>query len=211
MALLERVSTLIRANLTDLIEKAEDPQKTIKQVILDMENQLIQVKTQVAVAMADQHLLEKKRKEMEQKAAEWMQKAEYAVEKDNDELAKAALGRSVNHRKMAEAFKQQEADQKTQAELLKTSLKTLGEKLVEANAKRDLLMAQHRRERGLSRVGDAQIAFEQHSRKVSSDRIQVEAETLIGDEVEEKFASMEQEDQIGRLLAELKSRRRLKP
>ena len=210
MALLERVSTLIRANLTDLIEKAEDPQKTIKQVILDMENQLIQVKTQVAVAMADQHLLEKKRKEMEQKAAEWMQKAEYAVEKDNDELAKAALGRSVNHRKMAEAFKQQEADQKTQAELLKTSLKTLGEKLVEANAKRDLLMAQHRRERGLSRVGDAQIAFEQHSRKVSSDRIQVEAETLIGDEVEEKFASMEQEDQIGRLLAELKSRRRLK-
>ena len=211
MALLERVSTLIRANLTDLIEKAEDPQKTIKQVILDMENQLIQVKTQVAVAMADQHLLEKKRKEMEQKAAEWMQKAEYAVEKDNDELAKAALGRSVNHRKMAEAFKQQEADQKTQAELLKTSLKTLGEKLVEANAKRDLLMAQHRRERGLSRVGDAQIAFEQHSRKVSSDRIQAEAETLIGDEVEEKFASMEQEDQIGRLLAELKSRRRLKP
>jgi len=210
MALLERVSTLIRANLTDLIEKAEDPQKTIKQVILDMENQLIQVKTQVAVAMADQHLLEKKRKEMEQKAAEWMQKAEYAVEKDNDELAKAALGRSVNHRKMAEAFKQQEADQKTQAELLKTSLKTLGEKLVEANAKRDLLMAQHRRERGLSRVGDAQIAFEQHSRKVSSDRIQAEAETLIGDEVEEKFASMEQEDQIGRLLAELKSRRRLK-
>src|SRR5258707_154253 len=56
MALLERVATLIRANLNDLIEKAEDPEKLIKQVILDMQNQLLQVKTQVAIATADQHL-----------------------------------------------------------------------------------------------------------------------------------------------------------
>jgi len=63
MALLERVSKLIRANLNDLIDQAEDPSKMIKQVILDMENQLLQVKTQVAIAMADQHVLEKKRQE----------------------------------------------------------------------------------------------------------------------------------------------------
>jgi len=63
MALLERVSTLVRANLNDLIDKAEDPEKMIKQVILDMQNQLLQVKTQVAIAIADQHLLEKKQKE----------------------------------------------------------------------------------------------------------------------------------------------------
>ena len=62
MALLERVSTLIRANLNELIDKAEHPEIIIKQVILDMENQLLQVKTQVAIAMADQHLLEKKQK-----------------------------------------------------------------------------------------------------------------------------------------------------
>ena len=60
MALLERVTTLIRANLNDLIDQAEDPEKMIKQVILDMENQHLQVKTQVAIAIADQHLLEKK-------------------------------------------------------------------------------------------------------------------------------------------------------
>jgi phage shock protein A len=64
MALLERVSTLVRANLNDLIDQAEDPEKMIKQVILDMHNQLLQVKTQVAIAIADQHLLEKKKKEM---------------------------------------------------------------------------------------------------------------------------------------------------
>ena len=60
MALLERVSTLVRANLNDLIDKAEDPEKMIKQVILDMENQLLQVKTQVAISIADLHMLEKK-------------------------------------------------------------------------------------------------------------------------------------------------------
>ena len=63
MALLERVATLVRANLNDLVDKAEDPEKMIKQVILDMQNQLLQVKTQVAISIADQHVLEKKQKE----------------------------------------------------------------------------------------------------------------------------------------------------
>ena len=221
MALLERVSTLIRANLNDLIDKAEEPEKLIKQVILDMENQLIQVKTQVAVALADQHMLEKKRKEIEQKAAEWMQKAELAIDKEKDDLAKAALERSVAHQKMAESFKEQEADQKTQAEILKASLKTLSEKLAEAQTKRDLLLAQHRRARGLNKAGDAQNSFQRQSRSASLDHIEdsvTHAEAmnraksdLVGDDVDNRFASMEQEDQINRLLSELKARRRLKP
>ena len=70
MALLERVATLLKANLNDLIDKAEHPEKMIKQIILDMENQLLQVKTQVAIAIADQHLLEKKQKENEEKIAD---------------------------------------------------------------------------------------------------------------------------------------------
>jgi len=63
MGLLERVSTLIRANINDMVDRAEDPEKMIKQVILDMENQYLQVKTQVAVSIADQHMLEKKWRE----------------------------------------------------------------------------------------------------------------------------------------------------
>src|SRR5437763_1171429 len=78
MALLERVSTLVRANLNDLIDRAENPEKMIKQVMLDMENQLMQVKTQVAIAIADEHLLVRKQKENEDKAAEWTRKAEMA-------------------------------------------------------------------------------------------------------------------------------------
>src|SRR5437764_7279161 len=106
MALLERVSTLIRANLNDLIDKAEDPEKMIRQVILDMQNQLLQVKTQVAIAIADQHLLEKKQKDNEEKTTEWMRKAELAVGKKDDELARAALQRVERYRDLLDSFTQ---------------------------------------------------------------------------------------------------------
>src|SRR5882724_834429 len=119
MALLERVSTLVRANLNDLIDKAEHPEKMIKQVILDMDNQLLQVKTQVAIAIADQHLLEKKQKENEDKVSEWMRKAELAVTKKDDDLARAALQRVESYRDMSESFGEQVIDQKAQVENLK--------------------------------------------------------------------------------------------
>src|SRR5512146_503198 len=123
MSLLERVSTLVRANLNDLIDKAEDPEKMIKQVILDMQNQLLQVKTQVAISIADQHLLEKKQKENEQAASEWVRKAELAVEKKQDEsLARAALERSISYKELAASFAQQVADQKVQVDNLRSAL-----------------------------------------------------------------------------------------
>src|SRR4051812_7594819 len=88
MALLERVATLLRANLNDLIDRAEDPQKMLRQLILDMENQLLQVKTQVAIALADQHLLEKKQAEHEESAGNWQRKAALAVTRQQDDLAR---------------------------------------------------------------------------------------------------------------------------
>ena len=159
MALLERVSTLIRANLNDLIDKAEDPEKMIKQVILDMQNQLMQVKTQVAIAIADQHVLEKKQKENADKEAEWMRKAELAVDKKQDDLARAALERSMSYKQMAESFDSLVADQKTEVENLKSALHKLEQKLAEAESKSDMLIAQHRRSRALSKASDAQIAI----------------------------------------------------
>jgi phage shock protein A len=216
MALLERVTTLIRANLNDLIDRAEDPEKMIKQVILDMENQLIQVKTQVAVALADRHLLEKKRKETEEKAAEWMQKAELAIDKEKEDLARAALERSINCKQMIESFKQQEADQHAQAESLKSSLKTLSEKLVEAQSKRDLLLAQLRRARMTHKTVEAQGGRDE-SLNASLDRFGDGATRLeslnkiktdlVGDEIENKIASLEKDEQVDRLLADLKARR----
>src|SRR4051812_40229433 len=122
MALLERVTTLIKANVNDLVSKAEHPEKLLKQLLLDMENQLMQVKTQVAIAIADQHLLEKKRKENLDTQQDWVRKAELALSKGDEVLARMALDRSLTYETAAQNFSQQVEDQAHQVELLKTAL-----------------------------------------------------------------------------------------
>ena len=217
MALLERVSTLIRANLNDMIDKAEDPEKLIKQVILDMQNQLLQVKTQVAIAIADQHLLDKKRKENEDAANEWRRKAEMAVDKKQDDLARAALERSISSDELAQSFAQQVADQKVEVENLKNALNKLEAKLSEAQNKSDLLIAQHRRARALNKAHDARLAMGDTSKSAAYDRMKnrvaqdeavAQARTeLSTDSIDDRFASMEKEEAIDKLLAEIKSRK----
>jgi|ERR1700727_1435583 phage shock protein A len=217
MALLERVSTLVRANLNDLIDKAEEPEKMIKQVILDMQNQLLQVKTQVAIAIADQHLLEKKQKENSDKVTEWMRKAELAVDKKEDDLARASLQRVESYRELSENFAQQVTDQKAQVENLKSALRKLEQKLTEAEAKADLMIAQQRRARAVARASDARIAigdssktatFDRMKRKVAHSEAVSEAKSEIAsDNMEDRLAALEKEDRIEQLLAELKTRR----
>lgn len=218
MALLERVSTLIRANLNDLIDKAEHPEKMIKQIILDMENQLLQVKTQVAIAIADQHLLEKKQKENEDKIGEWTRKAELAVGKKEDDLARAAIERSLHYRQLTESFVQQVNDQRLQVETLKTALNKLQQKLEEARSKSDMLMAEHRRARTLDKAADARsttngdpvAAFDRMKHKVMRQTAIGQAKTEMlehVDSVEDRFAKLEKEDEVNRILNELKSKR----
>lgn len=219
MALLERVRTLIRANLNDLIDKAEEPERMIKQLILDMENQLLQVKTQVAVAMADEHMLQKKEKENEERMAEWMRKAELAVDKKQDDLARVALERYQGYARMAESFKEQVADQAVQVENLKSALHKLEQKLNEARSKSELLMAQHRRSRAVSKVGDAHGAAGDFSKAAAFDRMKQKVQRseavgrakveLMGDNTEDRLARLELDDEIERLLADVKSRRAL--
>ncbi|HYT57384.1 MAG TPA: PspA/IM30 family protein [Verrucomicrobiae bacterium] len=217
MALLERVSTLIRANLNDLIDKAEDPEKMIKQVILDMQNQLMQVKTQVAIAIADQHVLEKKQKENAEKEAEWIRKAELAVDKKQDDLARAALERSMSFKQMAESFDSLMADQRTEVDNLKSALHKLEQKLAEAESKSEMLIAQHRRSRALAKASDARIAIGDKSKTATFDRMQnkvrhaeavsqVKAE-MVSDNIEDKLAALEKQDEIEKLLKEIKARR----
>jgi phage shock protein A len=217
MALLERVSTLVRANLNDLIDKAEHPEKMIKQVILDMQNQLLQVKTQVAIAIADQHLLEKKQKENQDKVAEWMRKAELAVDKKQDDLARVALERVESYRELSEGFAQQVTDQKAQVDNLKTALRQLEQKLTEAQAKADLLITQHRRARAVGKASDAKMAggngssaaaFDRMKRKVAHEDATAQAKSeLAADDVEGRLAALEKEDRIEQLLAEMKAKR----
>jgi len=214
MALLERVGTLLRANLNDLIDRAEDPDKMVKQIILDMENQLMQVKTQVAISIADLHLLQKKRDECIQERDEYVRKAELAVAKQNDALARAALERSIDAKKRLESFEQQLADQKVQVENLKSALHKLEGKLADARAKSDLLIAKHHRARAAGKAAEAQLNLDANTASTAWDRMnhkvnhaeavsRARAE-LLGDNVEDQFAALEKQDEIERLLADLK-------
>ena len=217
MALLERVATLVRANLNDLIDKAEEPEKMIKQVILDMQNQLLQVKTQVAIAIADQHLLIKKHKENEQWAEDWVRKAELAVEKKQDDLARAALERSMTARGIAGSFAEQVADQTAQVENLKDALRKLEMKLAEAQNKSDVLIAQHRRARALNKAGDAQLKMGDGSKAAAFDRVKDKIQhqdalshakaELAQDSMDDRLAALEKEDAVEKLLAEIKARK----
>ena len=217
MGLLERVSTLIRANINDVIDRAEDPEKMIKQVILDMQNQLLQVKTQVAISMADQHVLQGKLKENADNEQQWLRRAEMAVDKKDDALARAAVARAMTYKSMTESFHQQVEDQRTQVENLKNALIKLQQKLTEAQTKSDVLMAQARRSRALGKATDAGMAMGDNSKAAAFDRMknkvnlheavnQAKAE-LVADDVDGRFAAMDKDREIDRLLAEIKSKR----
>jgi phage shock protein A len=219
MGLLQRVGTLIRANLNDMVDRAEDPGKMIKQVILDMENQYLQVKTQVVVSIADQHMLEKKQRENEDAGKDWMRKAEAAVDKSQDDLARAALDRFHTSQRLAQSYREQVDDQKVRVESLKGALHKLEAKLEEAKSKRDLLLARHRRSIALGQAAHAQTAIGDNSKSATFDRLKervhhteavatAEVE-LLTDDVGEKLTRLDRDAEVDRLLADLKTRRGL--
>lgn len=219
MGLLERVSTLIRANLNDMVDRAEDPEKMIKQVILDMENQYLQVKTQVAVSIADQHILEKKQREQEATGKDWMRKAEIAVDKSQDDLARAALDRYQTAQRLSQSFQEQVNDQKVQVDTLKNALVKLEQKLEEAESKREVLVARHRRGIALDKAAKAQVAIGDGSKSASFDRLKdrvnhTEATAtaeieLLNDDVADRLNRLDRDTEVERLLADLKTRRGL--
>jgi phage shock protein A len=217
MKLLERVSMLIRANLNDLIDKAEEPEKMIKQVMLDLHNQYIQVKTQLAVALTEQHLVEEKTTEAQAKAAEWMRKAELAVDRGEDGLAKRALERYNTFVQTAELFAEQAEEHKKDVELLRDTLGKLEAKLREVEGKKNLLLTQHRAARARARAGQA--AYEATGTAPMAtlgrmeDKVREESArgtaifALTDDDLEATFAGMERAEQLERQLTELKASR----
>lgn len=216
MGLLDRVSTLIRANINDLVTRAEDPEKIIIQLITDMNNQLIQVKTQVAGAIADERLLEKRYQENQQKADEWQRKAEMAVEQEKDDLAREALTRRRTFQVTADGFKVQWTEQASQVEELKEALGKLEAKINEAQTKKDLLIARSRRAKAETSirqtlanvdVGGALSEFERMEDKVEVQEARAKAYAeLETDTLDDKFKKLESEDAVDSELAALKAK-----
>jgi phage shock protein A len=217
MPLLERVGTLLRSNLNDLVERAEDPEKLCKQLVLDMENQLMQVKTQVAMALADQHLLSKKQKEHADAVSEWRRKAELAVEKQKDDLARAALERSLQSEQLANGFAQQIEDQAAETELLRNAYQRLERKLSETRSACEMLISQSRRARATGKANAARGAGLLAQKGAAVARLKETVERMQAsnaashmlletDSVEDRIGALERDEKIESLLLELKER-----
>jgi phage shock protein A len=219
MGILDRVSTLLRANINDLIDRAEDPEKVVKQLIADMNNQLVQVKTQVAAAIADEKQLYQRYQDNQAKASDWQQRAEMAVEKGQDDMAREALSRRNAFQQTADGFKQQYDQQAQQVEQLKDALHQLEMKIQDAQTKQELLIARSRRAKAETQIRTTLAGMDQSSALASFQRIeekvnQQEARAaalgeLDTDTMEHRFQLMEQESEVDRQLAELKAKKGL--
>ena len=219
MGILDRISTLMRANINDLIDRAEDPEKVVRQLIADMNSQLAQVKTQVAASIADEKLLYQRYQENQAKATDWQQRAELAVEKGQDDLAREALMRRNAFQQTADGFKTQYDQQARQVETLKDALHQLEAKIQEAQTKEELLIARSRRAKAETRIRTTLSGIDQNSALSSFNRIeekvaQQEARAaalgeLDQDTMERRFELLQQESDLDRQLAELKQRKTL--
>jgi phage shock protein A len=155
MNLLERVLTLLRANLNSMVEKADDPEKVLRQLQLDMRNQLVQVKTQVATAIAEGRKLQSRSKEKKAEAETWMTKAEHAIQQNNDDAARAALTHYNDIIKQAQRYQQQQKEQEQLVVTMRNVLHQLEAKLSEVETTIDLLVARKRNAVLQQRVFDA--------------------------------------------------------
>lgn len=205
MGFFGRLATLIQSNLNDLISRSEDPEKMLNQIIVDMNTQLVEVKKQVAVAIADQKRLERQFTSEKQVADEWQKKAMLAVRAGDDELAKEALMRKKEHDLLAKGYEEQFQKQTQAVNHVKTALQALNNKIGEARRKKDLLIARNNRakameeiQRAMGKLSDTSAfdAFSRMEQKIEQRESEVEAagelaEEASGDILKNKFARLE--------------------
>jgi len=220
MGILDRLTTVVKSNLNALLDKAEDPEKILNQLIFDMREQLNEAKKEVAVAIADEKRLEKQYEAEQAAAADWERRAMLAVEKGDDTLAREALRRKGEHDTLVAQYKVQWDQQKESTEKLRSALVMLNNKIEEAMRRKNLLIARQKRseaqkkiQQTMSGLSDRSAfeAFERMSAKV--DRIESEAEAAVevteeleGGEIEKKFKALEGGGHVDDALAALKAK-----
>lgn len=205
MGLFENLGRLFKANINDLIAKAENPEKILNQVILEMNENLVESKKAVAVALADEKKLERSMNESMAAAKDWESKAMLAVRSGRDDLAKEALLKKQAYDKDALGYKQQYDVQHENVEKLKGMLRQLQDKIEEAERKKNLLIARSKRaeaqqqiSKTMSKLGNSSAfsAFERMEKKVDQIEAQASAEAELedltgGKTLEDEFAALE--------------------
>lgn len=215
MGLFDRIGLVIRSNLNDLVSQAEDPEKILEQTVIDMQEDLIQLRQAVATAIASQKRTQQQYNQSQTEANNWQQRAQLAVQKGDDTLAKEALSRKKAQTDIANTLKAQLDQQSTQVDTLKRSLIALEGKISEAKTKKDMLKArasaakaQEQLQSTVNSIGtsSAMAAFERMEEKV----LQLEARSqaaaeLAGADLESQFAQLESGSDVDSELEAMKA------
>jgi phage shock protein A len=221
MGIMDRVATVIRSNLNHLINKAEDPEKMLDQILIQMRQQLVEAKREVAVAIADEKRLAAQLEAELEQVREWERRATMAVQKGEDDLAREALRRKADHEQIAIGYKRQWEAQQASTESLKNALRALSQKIEEAGRKKNLLVARQRRAEAQKHIHEVMTGLTDTSAFESFDRMtakveQIEAQAgaavelsqdLSGETMEQRFRALESstdvEDELHALKAKL--------
>ena len=215
MGVLERISRIIRSNISELLDRAEDPEKILQQLVTDMQQDLREAKLQVASAIREMKKLEKQYQENLNMADIWEKRAISAVKEQNDYLAKESLKRKKSCEQLAGEYKKQLDDQTKSVQFLKTGLGELEAKLEDAKRKKDLLISRQKRAQAQRKITEtmngmskssAFSALEKIESKVRDAEVHAEAlQEIETDSLDSKFAELEGND-INDELARLKEK-----
>lgn len=201
MGLFDRIWRVIRANINSLISGAEDPEKILEQTVIDMQNDLVKLRQAVAQAIATQKRTERQCDQAQSTANEWYRRAQLALQKGQENLAREALTRRKSYQETATAMKVQVEQQKQIVEKLKQNMRQLEQKISEAKVKKNMYIARAKSAKaseklnemlGSVNTGNALSAFERMEEKVMQLEAKSEAIAELGtDSLEKQFASLE--------------------
>lgn len=216
MGVFERLSRIIRSNINDLLDKAENPEKILQQLINDMQQDLREAKIQVASAIREQKRLESQYQENLALADAWERRAISAIKDGNDPLAKDAIRRKLSYEQLAKEYKQQYEDQVKSVQFLKSGLAELEAKLSDAKRKKDILLARQTRAKAQRAITENMIGmsknsafsvFERMESKIRDDEARAQALAEIESEtIEKRFVSLERpeiDEELTRLKAKI--------
>jgi phage shock protein A len=215
MGIWDRLSTLLRSNINDLISRAENPEKMLNQLIVDMRTQLAKAKQQVASAIADEKRLAAQAEQEKKLAEEWEKRAELAVRENRDDLAKQALLRYNEHVQGAVQLQETWVKHREETEKLKQSLRQLNDKIEEAKRKKNILIARAKRAEAHKRIQETMSSmsdksafetFERMAEQIEHEERKLIAaaevnEDLSGDSLMQQFHSLEKADADQQLVA----------
>lgn len=215
MGLFDRLSRVVRANLNDMVSKAEDPEKILEQAIIDMQEDLIQLRQAVARAIATQKRTEQQYNKNQSEANTWQQRAQLALQKGDENLAREALVRRKSNLEAATTQKTMLDQQTAQVDTLKRNLIALESKISEAKTKKDMLKARasaakanEQLQSTIGRLGtsSAMGAFERMEDKVLEMEARSQAaHELTGNNLDEQFRLLESGSDVDDELAAMKA------